>query len=314
MVDSTSHESQEVIELSLCSETINVDKNEGAKFLFNPCYFLPVNVILSLFALSGNILNLIALQKDSTFHPPSKLLLRCLLSTDLSVGLISQPLFALYLMTVANRNWDICKITEGLAFIASTILCGESMLTLTAISVDRLLALLLAIRNTQVVSLKHVRLFVIISWILSFAVSLTYLWNKRFFFLGGCTCSLLCLSISTCCYTRIYSTLRHHQAQIQDHLQIDNPGLVGINAARYKRALSGAFWIYLALLVCYLPYTMAMAVGALRGLSRLLLLGLKATGIFVFVNSSLNPVLYYWKIREVRHAAKETMRKCFCCK
>jgi len=311
MIISTAHKNQEATELSLCSEAIYIEEYEGTKLVFNPYLFLPVNVILSLSALSGNILILIALRKDSTLHPPSKLLLRCLSSTDLCVGLISQPIFVTYLMTVANRNWDICGITEGLAYTASTVLCGESISTLTAISVDRLLALLLRLRYRQVVTLTRVRLFVIVSWTINFSFSLSYFWNKRFFFLGGCAWILLCLSISTCCYTKIYLTLRHRQAQIRDHFQPDNPGTSGINMTRYQKTVSGALWVFLALLVCYLPYTTATAVTAVCGLSPLNVAAWNATGIFVFFNSSLNPVLYCWKIREVRQAVKTTVRNIF---
>ena len=311
MIISTAHKNQEETELSLCSEAIYIEEYEGTKLAFNPYFFVPVNAILSFSALFGNFLILVALQKDSTLHPPSKLLLRCLSSTDLCVGLISQPTFVLFFLTVANRNWDICEISECFAFIASTVLCGESISTLTAISVDRLLALLLRLRYRQVVTLKRVRLFVIVSWILNFSFSLSYFWNKRFFFLGGCAWILLCLSISTCCYAKIYFTLRHHQAQIQDHLHADNPGTSGINMTRYQKTVSGALWVYLALLVCYLPYTIATAVSTLRGLSPSNVAGWNTTGIFVFFNSSLNPVLYCWKIREVRQAVKETIRNIF---
>ena len=65
--------------------------------------------------------------------------------TDLFVGPLSRPLFITYLATISNENWSICGITESLVHISSGILCG-AMNTLTAISVDRLLALLLRLR------------------------------------------------------------------------------------------------------------------------------------------------------------------------
>jgi len=311
MTNSTAWEGQEPIELTLCSGEINVDESEWTSLIFNPYFFIPVNAILSFFALSGNILILFALQKDSTLHPPSKLLLRCLSSTDLCVGLISQPIFVIYLMAAAYRNWEICGITEGLAYMVSTVLCGESIFTLTVISADRLLALMLKLRYRHVVTLRRVRSSVIVSWIISFAFSLTYLWDKRRFFLGCCAWILVCLIISTCCYTKIYFTLRHHQAQIQDHLQAENSGATGICMARYKKTVSSALCVYLALLVCYLPFTVATAISALSGLSPTNAAVLNFGGFFVFFNLSLNPVLYYWKIKEVRQAVKETIRNIF---
>ena len=214
--------------MSLCSDAIGVQRltEEGASTnLDNPQFFLPVNAILSLVAIFGNILIIIAIHKVSSLHPPSKLLLRCLSATDLCVGLISQPLYVVYLATVANKNWNgVCGITEGLAHVSSAVMCGESISTLTAISVDRLLALMLELRYRQVVTFTRVRLFVIFSWIVNLTFPLTYLWDKRIFFFGGSTWIFLCLTISTCCYVKIYLILRHHQAQIGDEVQGNNLG------------------------------------------------------------------------------------------
>ena len=59
--------------------------------------FLTVSSIsMSVTAFLGNALILIALHKESSLHPPPKLLLRCLATTDLCVVLISQPLAVIY--------------------------------------------------------------------------------------------------------------------------------------------------------------------------------------------------------------------------
>lgn len=177
---------------------------------------------------------------------------------------------------------------------------------------DRLLALLLRLRYRQVVSYGRVRLFVIISWSANFAFALTYFGNKRFFFLLCCTWIVSCLIISNCCYTKIYVTLHRQQAQVQGGIQHFNSGGSLINIARYKKTVSSALWVHLTLVVCYLPYTIAVAVSTLRGKSSSNVVAWNIAAILVFVNSSLNPVLYCWRIREVRRAVKETFRQCFC--
>ena len=65
-------------------------------------------------------------------------------------------------MAVEKKNWSLCSKTEGLTFAVRTVLCGQSITTLTAISVDRLLALQLRLRYRQVVTLPRVRLSVTI--------------------------------------------------------------------------------------------------------------------------------------------------------
>ena len=60
---------------------------------------LTLTVPLSITALLGNVLILVALQKVSSLRPPSKVLLGCLAATDLGVGLVTQPLRIGYIMS-----------------------------------------------------------------------------------------------------------------------------------------------------------------------------------------------------------------------
>ena len=121
--------------------------------------FIPVlNIVLSITATLGNVLILVALRKVSSLHPPTKLLFRCLAFTDLCVGLISQPLYAVAVMPRSTKmNRDLLSYFILGNYVSSYILCGVSALTSTAISLDRLLALLLGLRYRQVVTLKRVR-------------------------------------------------------------------------------------------------------------------------------------------------------------
>ena len=71
--------------------------------------FSAVNIFLSITAFLGNFLILAALNKESSLHPPSKLLYRCLATTDLLVGIVSQPLYATYWMSLVYEHWTLCQ-------------------------------------------------------------------------------------------------------------------------------------------------------------------------------------------------------------
>ena len=129
-------------------------------------YLSAFNIFLSITAVLGNILILVALRKVSSLQPPSKLLLRCLATTDLCVGLISEPLSVVYWMSLDHEQWNLCYYSYISLFIFSYTLCSVSLLTMTAIAVDRLLALLLGLRYRQVVTLKRTYLIIAIFWII----------------------------------------------------------------------------------------------------------------------------------------------------
>ena len=104
-------------------------------------YLSSANILFSFTVFLGNSLILVALRKESSLHPPSKLLYRCLATTDLLVGLVTQPLHAIYWMSIVYEYWSLCQYVFDAVHITSYALCGLSLLKLTAMSVDRLLAL-----------------------------------------------------------------------------------------------------------------------------------------------------------------------------
>ena len=67
------------------------------------------------------------------------------------------------------------------------------------------------------------------------------------------------------------------------------------------------------MLVCYLPYqTVAFTYSISRQVTQALRDAVAVTLSLLLCNSSLNPFLYCWKIREVKQAVKETVRQFWC--
>lgn len=281
--------------------------------------FSALNIFLSVTAILGNVSILVALKKESCLHPPTKLLFRCLASTDLCVGLIPQPLYVISLLVLTNEYWNICYISFAFVSITGTMFSGVSLLTLTTISVDRLLALMLKLRYRQVVTLKRVRVVVVLWWIFSSFIALALAVSTSVAGRIVITVLFLCIVASSFCYLKLYHTLRHHQMQVvqgdAQHQDQPNGGGSGpLNKARYRKTVSTALWLQITLLACYLPYytRTALAAGLLRfdkELSVATNVAFKLTITPVFLNSSLNPILYYWKIREVRLAVKDTVKQ-----
>ena len=270
-----------------------------------------MHTLFSVTAFLGNSLILVSLHKESSLHPPSKLLYRCLATTDLLVGLVAQPLYATlsfsYSWTLEDRR--IFYYTNDAVIITSHMLCGVSLLTMTAISVDRLLALLLGLRYRQIVTLKRTYIILANFWVLSLVASLSTIFKTNIAFSYGRILIPICLVISITSYTKIFSALRHHQAHVQDHSQQQPSQLSALNVARYRKAVYSTLWVQLALVVCYTPYGIVEIVPSKTYSSHFR----EITIVLVYFNSTLNPFLYCWKISEVRQAVKQTIRQALCC-
>ena len=289
---------------SLCSQVW------ASEFKQQSISFSAVHILLSITATLGNSLILVALHKESSLHPPSKLLYRCLATTDLLVGLVTQPTYAAYWMSVVHKHWSLCRFSFYATGVTGYVLCTVSMLTLTTISVDRLLAMLLGLRYKEIVTLRRTYIVLAIFWFVSLVSGLFFHLNYRITFWLSVTGAPLCLVISIASYTKIFRAISHHQAQIQDYAQQQPSQPNALNMARYRKAVYSALWVQLALVVCYVPYYIVEIWSFLSKKPSLNFITIQGMAVvLVFFNSTLNPFLFCWKISEVRRAVKQTIRQ-----
>ena len=268
--------------------------------------FLSVlNTILSITAFLGNTLILLALKKVTSLHPPSKLLYRNLAATDLCVGVIVAPLNVTFEIAAVTGRWNICRHAFLANYISAYILCGVTLLTVAAISLDRLLALLLRLRYRQLVTLNRAYLIVTALWIVPVVCTTMHVWNSQVTTWYSSILTSLCLVLSTASFAKIFHALRHQQIHVQNQFhqgQSSDANL--LNMARYRKAVSSALWVQLALIICYLPIVILEPL-TIQGLPPSIVIARLYAGTLVNLNSTLNPILYCWKMNEVRQAVKE---------
>ena len=270
-----------------------------------------INIPHCITAFLGNLLIIAVLPKVSSVHPPLKLLLSCLACTNLCVGLVSQPLYVILLLS--SQLSKLCYYAKVLFFnLSSAIFYAESLMTLTAISVDRLLALMLGLQYRQMVTLRRVRVLVVTGWLYSSKSAIMVLYNLRISYSIFAIEVILCIIASNCCYTKIYRALGQNRAQVQHHvLQAQqNQGQNALNMARYKKTVSTALWVQIILVACYLPFATVVAVAFFYG--HLPSLAWHPPLTLTMLNSTLNPILYCWKIRKMKKAVKDTIKQLFC--
>ena len=118
------------------------------------------------------------------------------------------------------------------------------------------------------------------------------------------TYGTVCMIAKSLCLEK-YLSSPSSSKKVQDHVQPNQ-------TKRYKIAVSTAIWLQLTLVACYLRFIIVAALTSYRGLSSSLCYPWIYTGVLVFLHSSLNPILYCWKIEEVRQAVKNTIRQVLC--
>ena len=293
---------------------LNISRIPGIEFSVDIAegMIAAVNILFSITSSLGNILILIALRKVpvTSLHSPTKLLFQCLAITDLAVCLTSQPLFAYQLLN-GFRTVEVIMVSNA---ILSIIFCGVSMLISTALSVDRLLALLLGLRYRHVVTLKRVRIAVAGCWLTVLVTALVIFLTRGKIFprIVIILIMISLMSMSLFSYTKIALKLRQHQTSVQENVHqgmAANAGGVPINLEQYKRTVISIALVQIALVACYVPFFIILILVQLNSIPNNVFFLLSST--FVYLNSSLNPFLYCWRIKEVRQAVLGTVKR-FC--
>ena len=292
-----------VVGNTYCSEKLI----RGAKN--NVIYFSVIYIFLGITTIVGNTLIIIALHKNTSLHQPSKVLLRNLVASDLCIGFV-QLLYGVLGISILQGWWQICHHLFIVNNIAACISITVSLWTITAISVDRLLALLLKIRYRQVVTIRKVYAVAMASWVNGISNATLWCFSLLAWRVLLGTNIAVCIITSAYCYTRTFLRLRHQHIQVRNNFRQPENQASRIDEIRYRKTVSSSLWLLLALLFCYLPYLFLVSF-AFREIennpSSVFIIALTTTALLMYFNSTLNPILYCWKIKEVRRAVKDTL-------
>ena len=251
-----------------------------------------------------------AIHKTSAIAKTLKTLLLSLACSDVAVGLFSQPIYTFLLVKwfqLDNINCDIYQVLN----ISAHLFSIASFLGVVAVGVDRFLAVHLHLRYQELVTHRRVVVVVIGKWVYSAFVSLMMFWGflstQQLINLVGAALGFI---IALLVYIRLYFTVRRHKNQIQcmQIQEVTHSDEIKNFIALIKSTVS-IFYVYLLLLICYLPFFICSDVMRMYGSSIALKQFFLYSMTLVFINSSLNPVIYCWKMRHVRHAIMNTLRK-----
>lgn len=271
-----------------------------------------INLVFSVPAILGNLLVLFAIRRTPSMRLSSKVLLCSMAFSDLSVGLIVQPWFALHKLV----EHKLVKCITGLVYdLSSGHLSVASLLTMVLISLDKFMALHLKLRYRTVVTYKRSFVVVAVVWVISIPWSASYLIRPLLYFFLVLTIIPLSFLVTSIVFIKIYTVLRRQQSQLSVHSGQDStPKQAGsvVNMSLYRKSVTNMLSIYCALLAAYFPVWMVLLIRLIYGqTTKKLKNATELALLVVLINSTVNPGLYLWRIREIRLPAKELLRTVF---
>ena len=290
-----------------------------ASIVLNSISALPASVL--------NILVMVAVWRKPQLHTPSNVLLSNLALTDFGVGCFVQPIFVAHKIGEIHGNLRLHCIASLVSKTLASVLGVASLTTLTAISIDRLLSIVLSVRYRTVVTIRQTVRTVGVLWIISIVATIPlFIYPISFLY---CMILLLglCLTVTTVAYAKLLRLIQRHRSTVETDVQVAQRNQQHTQAtqdtqatqqnrqpaelttiAKYRSSTRTVTWLVSLMIIFYSPYLVLNIVLAVARTSDDRFKAVFNIGHTVlFMNSLVNPAFYCWTIRSIRKAILELL-------
>ena len=285
---------------------------EGSLYSF----YVPIcvfNLFSCYTAIMLNSVTIHAIRKTSSLSKTLKTLFLSLAVSDLGVGLLVQPLYISCLFMEMEQNTENNVFYDAALrtlFVIVYFFCWASFFGVIALSADRFTAVYCFLSYKELVTHKRVVALVISIWLFSAFLSLISFWiplsTLQVVF---AIIDIACQITATFLTFKIYWAVKIHvQAMELSAQQVAQNGEM-VNVVRLRRFTSLAVHVYFVFMFCYLPNTcFSWVITITSERSTTITMFHRYTLTLVFLNSSLNPLIYCWQMRNIRQAVMDILR------
>ena len=297
----------------LCSFDGATDRKQNPAYDEAILSFSIVIVLLSLIAVTGNALIMAVIWRNRTLRTPFYMFLCGLAFTDLFTGLITQPFYVASQLICSERAQEIedrqtflvlARVVTG--GFGSYLMC-VTVLILTCMSIERWLQM-----SRRVLFIQRRAGFVVAGMITLAPIPVSVF--RALNILTGSyedvltvtfALLLLCLIAISISYFKVFRIIRCHQQQVQARETPQIPGPPAINLAKYKKSMFSILYIVLLFYISYSPFVVFFGVYRSFKNHPVVEVAYVMSLTSVFLSSSLNPLIYLWRMNEIRNGVKQ---------
>lgn len=304
--------------LSLCVLD-GVARNRSSAFYAVTLSALVITAVLSPVAVAGNALIMAAIWKNQSLRTPTYVLLRCLAFSNLCTGLVIQPFFAACeLICLETPQIINSRPLFHISSVVITVGCG-GYITLLTLSLLTLMAIerWLHMARRTFLSVRRIHFIVVVISLLLIpctvfhflrVINNTYRLASdiTFFFVF-----LFCTISTTIAYFKVFQIIRSHQRQIRANELAHNFCHQAINLEKYKTSVFSMLYILGIFYIGFLPILFSLGLSVWLSISQLQLAHI-VLSTFLFLSSSLNPLVYLWRMSDIRSGVKQLLKQLFC--
>ena len=272
-----------------------------------------ITAILSPVAVAGNALIITAIWKNPSLKTPTYVLLRFLAFTYFCNGLVIQPFFVASELICWEKPQNSPPLVHKFALV-TTYGCGTytTFLTvslLTLIAIERWLHM----ARQPLLTVRRIHFIMVAVSLLLIPFTVFHFWRifndkyrhataMTFFFIF-----LFCTISTTIAYFKVFQIIRSHKRQIRANKPAHNFCHQGIDLKKYKKSVFSMLYILGVFYIAFLPALLFLGLSIWLEGSQLVLVSVLSAS-FWFLSSSVSPVIYLWRMTDIRNAVKQLLK------
>lgn len=253
----------------------------------------------------ANFLVLWAIKERPSLHTPSSVFLFVLALSDFTIGVFIQPLILIRSFGALTHNIRLYCASNVIILPVGIVLAAVSFVNITEISLDRYLALVLHLRYPSIITVRRVVTFKIITSVVFLPMSIYFWFSEEWFrmtaLLVGITLAVICIPLIPFSYYQIFKILRRHKKQIQNQNNVATcmQGFSENEISKYRKSVFAILYVIGAVTFSYIPCGICawMQIMFQMEINEFLV---SSAGLLVLLNSSINPLVYCWRMTEIR--------------
>ncbi|XP_065062203.1 octopamine receptor Oamb-like [Rhopilema esculentum] len=272
-----------------------------------------INTTTCFTATFGNLLIILVIFHYKSLRRRSNYLIVCLALTDLTVGLVLQPIASAQIF--AESIGKDCKVAYAVTYIGA-MLCGASSWILTLISYDRYLHLVKLQNYNMYMTKRKLRFMVTFCWVYPICLG--------FLMFSDVTLdiyyALLVLSanfnvlVIVFCYWKSYKFIKEKAKIFPRNAGLTQASNNETDKIRHHWKLAKTFALIIGCyLLCWTPMVIFVVYLMIARKAKLsfgdfepyLYTIYQMTLVMGYSNSSMNPVIYFWRNKELKAGMKQ---------
>lgn len=282
-----------------------------------------VNGVLILPTTVLNLLLILSILTTPSLRRPSYILICALAFSDFGVGVFVLPLYIARKIKFMYGDYEGYCVLFKLENIAAHIICSPSFLIVTGIAIDRYLAV--SLKTSYSIAVTNSKVLKYIAFVMLIALGITMVrlqaaTSPKYMTIPAIYMCIILIIILYCYFqslkqlqavqqVTVKNTQQSIEEQSSDTIECANTKETRAAASSHRRVLGTLMMIVVSLFCCYIPFVAVVIAMAAFGRSKKFMIAWEMGLSLLFLNSFINPVLHFARLKELRQACVSFIRK-----